>query len=284
MNLHRPRGCLRSRLSTRESLLNQSTISLLTDFGLQDTYVGVMHGVIAGIAPRVRVIDLSHDVPPQDVHAAVFYWEQALPYFPQGCVHLAVVDPGVGTERRIVLARRAQDVLIAPDNGLLAPFAADAEVFEFTAWERALPTPSTTFHGRDVFSPLAAHVAAGVPLEDLGRPLERGELVPLERREPRQVAPGEWLGEVIHVDRFGNLVTNLPASLGPVVSLQVSGRTIPGPAKAAYGSQPAGSTMVIAGSSKVLEVSVNRGDASRILGAQRGSEVLLHVASSARDE
>jgi len=267
-----------------ERALNQSTISLLTDFGLQDTYVGVMHGVIAGIAPGARVIDLSHEVPPQDVHAAAFYWEQALPYFPEGCVHLAVVDPGVGTQRRIVFARRARDVLIAPDNGLLAPFVGDAELFEFTAWERALPDRSTTFHGRDVFSPLAAHLAAGVPLEDLGRPLERSELVPLERREPREVAPSEWLGEVVHVDRFGNLVTNLPSSLGPVVSLQVEGRTIPGPAEVAYGSQPAGSTMVIAGSSDVLEVSINRGDASRVLGVQRGAKVRLRVASRAGDE
>ncbi|MCA8920887.1 MAG: SAM-dependent chlorinase/fluorinase [Planctomycetes bacterium] len=256
--------------------MSPACVSLLTDFGLHDTYVGVMHGVLARLAPEARVIDLSHDVPPQDVRTAAFFWEQALPYFPPGVVHLAVVDPGVGTARAILLARRPEGVLIAPDNGLLAPFAADAELFRFEAWERALPDRATTFDGRDVFSPIAACVAQGVPLEALGSPIAREAIAPLARAAPRDLGGGTWEGEVIHVDRFGNLITNLPSSL-PVASLTVGGATIEGPAAAGYGEREPGATMVIAGSSRRLEVSVNRGSAARALAVHRGATVLLCV-------
>ncbi|MEZ6188249.1 MAG: SAM-dependent chlorinase/fluorinase [Planctomycetota bacterium] len=255
-------------------------ISLLTDFGVQDTYVGVMHGVIAGIAPpRTRIVDLSHEVAPQDVAGAAFYWEQALPYFPVGSVHLAVVDPGVGTARRIVFARRATDLLVAPDNGLLTPFVGEAEVFELTA-HVALAGCSTTFHGRDVFSPLAARLARGEAPEDLGRVVPASSLVPLERAQARQVSPGVWCGTVVHVDRFGNLITNLPSALGGVRSLSVGGHTVSGPVARSYAEREAGSAMVVAGSSGWLEVSISMGDAAGVLGVVRGAEVRLDVAPS----
>ncbi|MGV3710643.1 MAG: SAM hydrolase/SAM-dependent halogenase family protein, partial [Gemmatimonas sp.] len=192
-------------------------VTLLTDFGTADGYVAEMKGVIASAAPDVSVMDMSHDIPPQDIDAARLalarYWRR----FPVGTVHLAVVDPGVGTERRAIAVSSGGRYLVGPDNGVLSPslFAPDAECV-------GLPVPvnaSRTFHGRDVFAPAAASLASGVPLQSLGEPLFDA----IRRRTPeaQRRGDGNVVGEVISIDRFGNAITNLVTRAAGAV--QVSG-------------------------------------------------------------
>ena len=250
-------------------------ITLLTDFGSQDTYVGVMHGVTAGIAPQARVVDLTHAVSPQAVAEAAYLLDEAAPFFPQGTIHVAVVDPGVGTARRIVCARTAGATYLAPDNGLLTRVLERDPPLTLTSVEARkyfLPSISTTFHGRDIFAPVAAHLANGVLPGALGPAL--GQPVTLDLPRPRDVGPGRTLGEVVHVDRFGNLITNLAvADLGEVVSLQLGSATIPGPTRRSYAERPEGELLLVSGSSGFLEVAVNAGSARERLQAARGAVV-----------
>jgi S-adenosylmethionine hydrolase len=206
-------------------------IALLTDFGLRDTYVGQMKLVIAGIAPDARVIDLGHGVEPQQVAEGAWLLETAMPYLPEGAIVVAVVDPGVGTERRPVAVRCAGRIFIGPDNGLLSgalpselrraavpggspvvvPPAVEARVIDVARF--ALSRVSATFHGRDVFAPAAAHLARGTAFESLGPTAE--ELVLLPPFEAAQLPGGRLRGEVVHVDRYGNLITTVRASQLP---------------------------------------------------------------------
>jgi S-adenosylmethionine hydrolase len=265
-------------------------ITLTTDFGLQDHYVGVMKGVIAGIAPQARVIDLCHAVPPQDIARGAYILAASCRYFPPGTIHVAVVDPGVGSERRALAVEAGGWRWVAPDNGLLGwVFEALAELGlavgapEGPAWrlggaaravvlearEYQLPERSHTFHGRDVFAPVAAHLAAGVPLERLGPPT--ATLLRLPRRLPERT-PAGWRGEVLHVDRFGNLVTNLRAAhcFGGACRVRVAGREIVGlsPSYAAMAELGA-----IIGSDGYLEIAVPNGSAAARLGAGPGAPV-----------
>jgi hypothetical protein len=188
-------------------------IVLLTDYGLQDTYVGVLKGVIARIAPEVPVIDLVHHIRPQQVRQGAYALWIAEPYFPDGSIFVAVVDPGVGTERRAVAVEINRKLFVAPDNGLLSFLqqrygVERAVVLENPAYR--LPRVSSTFHGRDIFAPAAAYLAQGVRLEQLGMPIDPRSLVQLP--PPRcEYQDGVWLGEILHIDRFGNLITSLPA-------------------------------------------------------------------------
>ncbi|MGZ3457919.1 MAG: SAM hydrolase/SAM-dependent halogenase family protein, partial [Archangium sp.] len=194
------------------------TLSLLTDFGLTDTYVGQMKAAILRVAPGVTLVDLTHAVPAQDVRAGAFLLWSAVEAFPEGSLHLAVVDPGVGSTRRAVAARaRRGDVLVGPDNGLLVPALEQlgglTEAVELTAPEYWGPKQSRTFHGRDVFAPVVGHLAAGVPLERLGRALY-DVARPFSFPPPRE-EDGCPVGEVLHVDTYGNLITNLPGAVLP---------------------------------------------------------------------
>src|SRR5689334_20373051 len=182
-------------------------ITFLSDYGLGDEFVGVVHGVIAGICPDAAVIDIAHGVPRQDVQAGALMLARALPYMPAG-VHLAVVDPEVGARRRAVALRCGDRLLVGPDNGLLIPaadrFGGVAEAVEISASPWRLEPVSATFHGRDVFAPVAARLAAGEPLAGAGPPLDPGELV----RLPRPVAraePGVLAAAVTGADAFGNI-------------------------------------------------------------------------------
>lgn len=265
-------------------------ITLTTDFGLQDHYVGVMKGVIAGIAPQARVIDLCHAVPPQDIARGAYVLAASCRYFPPGTIHVAVVDPGVGSERRALAVEAGGWRWVAPDNGLLGwVFEALAELGlavgapEGPAWrlgggaravvlearEYQLPERSQTFHGRDVFAPVAAHLAKGVPLQRLGPPT--ATLLRLPRRLPERTPTG-WRGEVLHLDRFGNLVTNLRAAhcLGGACRVRVAGREIAGlsPSYAAMAELGA-----IIGSDGYLEIAVPGGNAAALLGAGPGTPV-----------
>lgn len=243
-----------------------TVVTLLTDFGISDTYVGMMKGVIASIAPDAHVVDLTHDVPPQDVQAGAFHLMVAYGYFPPGTVHVAVVDPGVGTGRAIITVRAGGHLFVGPDNGVLrwaVESAGGAErAVRVENRDYALPVVSATFHGRDVMAPAAAHLARGLPLESLGPAAETlaGEAFP-ESHAGR--------GIVVHVDRFGNCITNLRPPLGATVD--VLGRHLP--VVRTYGDAPPRQPVALVGSASLLEIAINGESAAARLGIGRGTPV-----------
>ncbi len=187
-----------------------SIITLLTDFGLQDPFVGIMKGVILKIHPAATIVDLTHGVPPQNVLAGALILKQAVPFFPRGSIHVVVVDPGVGSNRRGLLVETQTHFFVGPDNGLLSLAAPEEEVVRIVHLTNPrffLSPPSSTFHGRDVFAPVAAYLSAEVTPTELGPQVATMEklCVPLPRQEKTQV-----VGEVIYIDHFGNLITNIP--------------------------------------------------------------------------
>jgi S-adenosyl-L-methionine hydrolase (adenosine-forming) len=265
-------------------------ISFLSDYGLADEFVGVVHGVIAGICPEARVIDLGHGVPRQDVQAGALMLERALPYVPAG-VHLAVVDPEVGARRRAIALRTAAEgrLLVGPDNGLLIPaaerFGGVAEAVEISASAWRLEPVSATFHGRDVFAPVAARLAGGAPLAAGGEPLEPGELVVLERSRA-QVEADALLAHVVATDSFGNAILDaahddLLASgrrLGDAVAARAGGRRVRGVVARTFSDVSPGQLLVYEDAGGALALAVNGGDAAALLGLRAGDEVRLETA------
>lgn len=250
-------------------------ITLLTDYGTQDIYAGVLHGVILGLAPRARIVDLTHSVPPQAIGQAGLLLAAAAPYFPPGTVHVAVVDPGVGSSRRILCASASGALFLAPDNGLLEEvLAADprAELWSVEDRRLFLPKVSLTFHGRDIFAPVAARLATGLDPAKVGPAVSD----PVRSRLPApRLERGVLRGQVAHVDRFGNLLTTIrPDDLtSPVAWVRTRGTTIQGPACSTYSDRPAGALLALSGSSGRLEVSINAGDAAARLGSRVGDPV-----------
>jgi S-adenosylmethionine hydrolase len=230
-------------------------IALLTDFGLRDPYVGAMKGVIASIAPQARVIDISHDVPPFGVREGAWILRIAAPYFPPGTVFVVVVDPGVGTGRRILLAKAGGRLYLAPDNGLLGDLGG-REFRAVTNRGLFLENVSSTFHGRDIFAPVAARLARGLPSERVGPRIR--SIVRLPRTN----------GRVVWIDRFGNVVTDLPP--GPT-RLRFRGRRIP--VVPTYAAARRGRLVAVVGSSGTLEIAAVEGNAARRLGARVGEAV-----------
>jgi S-adenosyl-L-methionine hydrolase (adenosine-forming) len=265
-------------------------ITFLSDYGLADEFVGVVHGVIAGICPEARVIDLGHGVPRQDVQAGALMLERTLPYMPAG-VHLAVVDPEVGARRRAVALRTAEEdrLLVGPDNGLLIPaaerFGGIAEAVEISASPWRLEPVSATFHGRDVFAPVAARLAGGAPLASGGEPVEPGELVTLERSRP-QVEADALVAHVVATDAFGNAMLDathddLLASgrrLGDAVAVRAGGRRIRGVVARTFSDVARGQLLVYEDAGGSLALAVNGGDAVALLGLRAGDEVRLETA------
>jgi S-adenosylmethionine hydrolase len=246
-------------------------VTLLTDFGLQDAYVGVMKGVILGIAPDVAIVGLTHEVPPQQIQAGAFLLMAAFGYFPPGTIHVAVVDPGVGTERKIVAASAGGQTFLGPDNGVVKWAVERAggasEAVSVESPEYRLPVVSRTFHGRDIIAPAAAHLARGVALAELGPPL--AELAGPSFPQPRWCGV-DLIGEVVHVDHFGNCVTNLPPEPGDV---QVSDRRLP--RAETYAGGPSGEPIVLVGSAGFIEIAVPYGSAAAALHLARGACVTL---------
>lgn len=256
-------------------------ITLLTDFGTHDHFVGVMKGVIAGIAPAARVVDITHEVGAYQVGQARFLLGQSWPYFPKGTVHLCVVDPGVGTARRPIVVEAAGHLFVGPDNGiftdLLAVEGAKARMITQAKW--FLKNISQTFQGRDVFAPVSAHLAKG------GRAAEAGRLIDdalrLSSGAPQRIGRRFWSGEVAHVDRFGNLITNLPAA--EFLPMAVKGLALKAgltevcKVVQSYAEAAEGELVLITGSSGNLEVAMNQGSAARQLGVGLGSPVELEV-------
>ncbi|MCI0370300.1 MAG: SAM-dependent chlorinase/fluorinase [candidate division NC10 bacterium] len=263
-------------------MADRPIITLLTDFGTADAFVGVMKGVILGIAPQARLVDLTHEVPPQAVAVAAFLLETAWREFPPGTIHLVVVDPGVGSNRRPLAAEGPRARFVAPDNGVLSPIlqAGGATVLHALTRPEFFRQPvSRTFHGRDVFAPVAAHLANGVALAALGPPVTNPVRLDLPRPEP--LPGGGAAGQVLHVDRFGNLITNLPEALFaaergvPVVT--VAGHRIQGLADS-YAAVPTGRPGAIVGSTGTLEVFLPGGSAAAALGVRRGAAVTVSFA------
>ncbi len=256
-------------------------IALLTDFGLKDPYAGVMKGVIAGIAPRAGVIDICHEVAPQDVDQARFLLRASIPYFPKGTIFVCVVDPGVGSQRRALCVESGGRIFLGPDNGLFTELLAEkgAKAREITNRKMMLREISQTFHGRDVFAPAAAHLAAGATPAQLGRLVR--DPVRLPPLDPVRTGRRFWTGRVAHIDRFGNLVTNLPAQefLPPAVrAIMVSA----GFEKAwrvcrSYAEAPEGELFLIAGSYGTVEISLKQASAAKRLGVETGAPVDVEV-------
>lgn len=256
-------------------------ITLLTDFGSRDAYVGVMKGVISGILPEALVIDICHEISPRDIRRAGIVWAQAAPFFPRGAVHVAVVDPGVGGPRRILAFEARGSVFLAPDNGLIGYVLRRREVrrvVEVKHPRHFLERVSCTFHGRDIFAPVAARLAGGLPLEDLGPGTKSYEAEGLPRPRLRRGTGegGAWLearGEVIHVDTFGNALTNLQPERDLVLScLEVRGLRIER-LSTTYSDVAPGEPLVHEGSSGFLEVAVRDRSASRDLGLEPGERI-----------
>jgi S-adenosyl-L-methionine hydrolase (adenosine-forming) len=260
-------------------------ITFTSDYGLEDHFVGVCHGVMARVAPGVRVIDVSHGVAAQDVRAGAVMLAQAVPYLPRA-VHLAVVDPGVGTARGMVAVQAGGQVLVGPDNGLLV-WAAEAlggveRVVDLQEPAYRLEPVSRTFHGRDVFAPAAAHLAAGVDPRELGPELDPGRLVRLDRSGAR-VDGGRVAASVVAVDHFGNLALDLRrddleragVAMGDPVELRTGGRAHRLVFAETFASVPAGELVLHEDSFGSLAVAVNLGRAADRLGAGPGDRVEL---------
>ena len=254
-------------------------VTLTTDFGTRDPFVGIMKGVILGIHPGVHLVDLTHEIAPHDILEGALALGAAVPFFPPGTVHLAVVDPGVGTERRALALAAGGQQFVGPDNGLFT-FLLNEPGWSAVSLDDpayALPVISRTFHGRDRFAPAAAHLSRGVPVDRLGPPVTG----PVRIRWPRaRLEGGILVGEVIHVDRFGNLVTSVRAedveSLGSpdAVTVEVAGRRIDGLSQS-YADRGAGEPGAIIGSSGRLEIFLREASARTALSVERGAQVRL---------
>ncbi len=247
-------------------------LTLLTDFGLSEPFVGVMKGVIQGRCPGARVIDLSHAIRRHDVREAAFWLSRCFGWFPEGSVHIAVVDPGVGTQRKALVARAAGHIFVAPDNGLLS-YVLDGEGAEVraVAIERlALPPLSRTFHGRDVFAPVGALLASqALDFQSVG-PVVAPVLLP----RPLPSKAGACHGSVVTIDHFGNLITDLElSSISAFREPKIEVRGQKCDLYDSYASVPVGRLLAVPGSFGTLEVAVREGSAEQLLGAERGDTV-----------
>ncbi|MBD2636462.1 SAM-dependent chlorinase/fluorinase [Limnothrix sp. FACHB-881] len=259
-------------------------IALLTDFGTADGYAGVLKGVIAQVNPAIPTIDLTHQIPPQDLWAARFVLANSAAAFPLGTVFLAVVDPGVGGERRPIAIAFDRGWLVGPDNGLwsglLAQFPAESAVVltQRNFWR--LPNPSHTFHGRDIFAAVAAHLANGVPLADLGNPIDPASLVnlPLPGLVSHPAAganPASLEGVVQHVDHFGNLISTIPAQRVSDRSWRVRIGEQLIPSQLTYSSRSLHDFVALVGSHDWVEVACAGGNAAQRLNLNRGDRILV---------
>ncbi len=256
-----------------------SCIAILTDFGVSDPYVGVMKGVILGLAPNVPVLDLSHGVPPQDVLAGALLLDGAVDYFPPDTIFLCVVDPGVGSERAVLAARLGPWRFVCPDNGLLsAVMERYALGVAVAATQPAfhLPGPSRTFHGRDIMAPVAAHWACGETMERFGPTLDRPQRLALPRARE---AAGRLLGQALYTDHFGNVITSIRGDqlrAGDRVQVGELALELVG----TYAEVAPGAPLALVGSTGRLEISLRGGDAARQLAIGRGDPVVVLRAGS----
>ncbi|HEY6058941.1 MAG TPA: SAM-dependent chlorinase/fluorinase [Gemmatimonadales bacterium] len=241
-------------------------ITLLTDFGTGDSYVAEIKGVLLSRVPTATVVDVTHDVPAGDVRSGRYVLSRAWPRFPAGTVHLAVIDPGVGTARRALAAQAGGHCFVGPDNGLLSGLPDDVRFVKLPVLRDASPT----FHGRDVFAPAAARLAAGARLDDLGPPVT--DVVQIAAAAPR-VAESAVLGEVVYIDHFGNLISNIPKDLIRLGATITVGETTIGQVRRTFGDVAVGMVVAYVGSGGTVEIGVREGSAARALGVGVGAVV-----------
>src|SRR6056297_1390911 len=256
-------------------------ITLTTDFGVQDHYVGAMKAVLLSISEKARLVDIPHQIPPQDIMAGAWVVRNSAMLFPPNTVHLVVVDPGVGTNRKPIAIKIKDQYLVGPDNGI---FSLITDQYDYKGVELTNPDfwradQSSTFHGRDIFAPVAAHLSNGVKMSELGQPIEKLETyrwaVPISDRDGVQ-------GWVVHIDHFGNLISNIPESMirdavgGGDLKIYV-GNTIFDTVVNTFGDVPDGEPAAYIGSSGVLEIAINKGDAREMLGVEKGAQISIVV-------
>ncbi len=258
-------------------------ITLTTDFGIKDGFTGVLKGVIWGICPEVHIADITHSISPQNILEGAFALGRAYAFFPSGTIHVAVIDPGVGTQRRPIAARLGMHFFVGPDNGLLTSLYNDAaksgwpiEVVNLTNERYWLSDVSHTFHGRDIFAPVAAHLAKGVPLFDLGQVLKDPVRLTMPEAEK---TPAGWRAHVTVVDTFGNLTTDLPASYlakRENVIFRLRDRVVNG-LVSSYAEHQSGDLVALVDSENYIEIAIVNGSAAYNLGAHVGDlvEVIL---------
>ncbi|MFQ5933951.1 MAG: S-adenosyl-l-methionine hydroxide adenosyltransferase family protein [Dehalococcoidia bacterium] len=274
-----------------------AAITFTTDFGLRDAYVAAMKGVVLGINPEATLVDISHSVAPQNVREGAFVLGMAYRYFPQGTIHVAVVDPGVGTSRRGLILKGAGHYFVAPDNGVLSHVLTDAleegpsaskpaaeaqdlppgfEAVVLTERRYWRPDVSDTFHGRDIFAPVAAHLSLGVPLKRFGEPLS--SVLAFPRPTPTVGEDGSVRGEIMHIDGFGNLITNIRRGNLPEgdVEISMTGHSVRGISRS---YQEGKGLLAIFGSGGYLEISESNGSAASITGAGVGASVVVRSLS-----
>ncbi|MCD6263091.1 SAM-dependent chlorinase/fluorinase [Candidatus Bathyarchaeota archaeon] len=258
-------------------------ITLLTDFGLRDSYVAEMKGVILRLCPEAVVVDISHEISKYDIEEGAYNLARAVRYFPKGTIHVGVVDPGVGGPRKPIIIEAHDALFVGPDNGLLAPAAERLGikgVYEITRMDLLPPRVSDVFHGRDIFAPTAALLARGLKPSDLGSQLSEYKRLPLYTVK---VEDGRIYAKIIHVDGFGNLVTNVTyedldaagIEVGTTLEVQIGGATYRIPFVRAFSSVPVGELLLLVAGGGYLEISVNQGNASAELGVEKGVEVRL---------
>jgi S-adenosylmethionine hydrolase len=263
-------------------------VAFLSDFGTRDHYAGTLKAVVLSVCPDVTLVDIGHDIPAHDVLAGALELAACYRYFPSGTIFLVVVDPGVGSSRRGVAAECGDYKFVAPDNGVLSAVFREVppkKVVELTERKYARPTVSRTFEGRDRFAPAAGWLAKGIPLVSLGRSIENFQTIDLPQPV---VTTREITGEVVRVDRFGNLITNIDRrtlehfSAAGDIAVTAGERDIPR-IVATYAEAPPGDLCALFGSTDHLEIAVNAGDAARSLGLARGARVQVRLVKSAAE-
>lgn len=273
-------GCLAAERTER---LSMGVVTLLTDFGLKDWFVGVMKGVMLDINPSLAIVDVTHAIPAGDIPAGAFALAAAFRYFPSGTIHVSVVDPGVGSQRLPIILQTEHYSFVGPDNGLLSLAASQdriKSIYHISNPAYWLPSVSQTFHGRDIFAPVAAHLSKGVAPASFGPVRSECQRLSMPAPAPEN---GAWSGCIVYVDQFGNAVTNLAAAAVQAADLRRLRVRLPGhgpddtslPVGAFYQSVQAGMPLALLGSTGYLEVAVNGGSAVKELGLRVGDRVIL---------
>ncbi len=263
-------------------LMKERFITLLTDFGTKDPYTASLKGAILTINPKVDIIDITHDIPPQDIFEAAFILKCTYKFFPRDTIHIAVVDPGVGGSRRPILVKTRDYMFVGPDNGIFSFILEEEEekyIYHLNNRKYHLPVISDTFHGRDIFAPVAAHLSLGVNPEKVGELIETAFVLDIPKPE---IKKGKICGTIIHVDRFGNLITNISSHLfnnfvgNNPFEIELAQRTIK-KINRAYSESNPGELLAIFGSAGFLEISINLGNCSRELSLGKGDRISVRV-------
>ncbi|MDL1968212.1 MAG: SAM-dependent chlorinase/fluorinase [Deltaproteobacteria bacterium] len=265
-----------------------SIITLLTDFGLNDEYVGTMKGVIFSVNPSAVLVDITHNIDPHDIIQAAFTIKASYKFFPKGTVHVVIVDPGVGGSRAIIALETAGHIFIAPDNGILTLLVEEnniAEIIRVDNKKFFLEPVSLTFHGRDIFAPVSAHISSGIKIDNIGTPINKTDLVKLSIPKPGISDKGELVGTIVSIDRFGNLITNIDSNClenfcrpnaGKKPEIRINNNKISGLSES-YENSALNSPLVIIGSRGYLEIAVNCYSAKKYFKAEKGNTITVSI-------